>query len=100
MNVQKDTLHASPAEAGATTVCTATNSRQEMTGAVTLPGGTYAGLHGAKVMITGRRQNVLDAACTALRNDGVNVEGGYAVVEPFLQPNCVTSSIQRTDSQD
>lgn len=33
------------------------------------------GLHGAKVVISGRRQNVLDDACQALSKDGITAHG-------------------------
>mmetsp|Transcript_378 Transcript_378/g.950 ORF Transcript_378/g.950 Transcript_378/m.950 type:complete len:80 (+) Transcript_378:109-348(+) len=36
---------------------------------------TQLGLHGAKVVVTGRRQEVLDAACQAMRDAGVQVLG-------------------------
>lgn len=34
-----------------------------------------AGLHGAKVVVTGRRQEVLDSACQAMREEGIHVLG-------------------------
>ncbi len=34
-----------------------------------------AGLHGAKLIITGRRQQVLDDACSSLEKEGIQVIG-------------------------
>ncbi|KAL6759262.1 hypothetical protein V8C86DRAFT_2576977 [Haematococcus lacustris] len=36
---------------------------------------TQLGLHGAKVAVTGRRQQVLDAACLSMRSQGITVLG-------------------------